>query len=189
VPTRATPAKAAFSYLLDEFDYRSHLSVRSKIDLCRVSLGAWSVILSDPSSVLAGDSSAPAPAVTARSALDEAVRILPVFFDSTMAAEGFPSPLLRVRIGEHEATFLVDSGASTHVLADWFVKAASITSSETDSTVQGSSGKSASERIVHQLQGAWSNGRSFNLDEAVVGSTRRRRSGRRFFECSRWCCC
>jgi len=34
-----------------------------------------------------------------------------VFYDSTMAAESFPSPLLHVRIGEHEATFLVDSGA------------------------------------------------------------------------------
>jgi Aspartyl protease len=133
-------------------------------------LWTCAVTLIDPSGVSAGESSAHAPALTARSTLDESVRTLPVFYDSTMTAKGFPSPFLRVRIGEHEATFLVDSGASTHVFADWFVKAAGIPSLETDSTVQGSSGKSASERTVHQLHGAWSDGRSFNLDEAVVVS-------------------
>jgi hypothetical protein len=39
VNTRKTHPVTAFGRTLGEFDYRSHLSVRSKTDLCRIFLG------------------------------------------------------------------------------------------------------------------------------------------------------
>jgi hypothetical protein len=70
----------------------------------------------------------------------------------------------------HEAIFLVDSGASTHVLADWFVKAARIPTSETGSTAQGSSGKTTRERVARALAGHWGDGQPFHLNQAAVVS-------------------
>lgn len=119
----------------------------------------------------ASDSAAGEASVSVSAQMTRATtRTLPIFYDSAMTAKGFPSPLLRVRIAGHEAMFPVDSGASTHVLADWFVRTAGIPSSETNSTVKGSGGKTAPERAVHQLHGYWSDGRSFNLNEAAVVS-------------------
>jgi hypothetical protein len=143
---------------------RARLKIAETLFLCASTVAA----LGSSTPVCAGNVPAPASAVTARSSAAKIIRTLPVFYDSAMTAQGFPSPLVRVRIAEHEAIFLVDSGASTHVLADWFVKKAGISSAETDSTAQGSSGKTTRERVVHQLEGHWGDGQSFNLNEAVV---------------------
>ena len=41
----------------------------------------------------------------------ESARSLPIFYDSALAAQGFPNPLVKARIAGHEAIFIVDSGA------------------------------------------------------------------------------
>jgi hypothetical protein len=93
---------------------------------------------------------------------------LPIFYDQALAAKGFPNPLVKARIAGHEAIFIVDTGASTHVLADWYVEVAGIPSAETDSTAQGTGGQSVATRVVSRLRGRWSDGQRFVLDEGVV---------------------
>ncbi|MFZ0551014.1 MAG: aspartyl protease family protein [Steroidobacteraceae bacterium] len=93
---------------------------------------------------------------------------MPIFYDHALAAQGFPNPLVKARIAGHEAIFIVDTGAAANVLADWYVKVARIPSAKTDSTAVGTNGKTAPERLSHRLQGHWSDGQRFNLNEAVV---------------------
>jgi hypothetical protein len=94
---------------------------------------------------------------------------LPIFYDPALAAKGFPSPLVKARIAGHEALFIIDSGASVHVLADWYAKVAEIrTGTETGSTATGSGGKTTAARTAHRLQGQWSDGQRFTLKEAIV---------------------
>jgi Aspartyl protease len=76
--------------------------------------------------------------------------------------------LVKARIAGHEAIFIIDSGASANVLADWYVEVAGISSARTDSTVEGSGGKVAPEQLAHRVQGNWSDGQRFSLNEAVV---------------------
>src|SRR5579863_9250555 len=96
----------------------------------------------------------------------KSTRSLPIFYDAMLAAQGFPSPLLRARIAGHETLFIVDSGASVHVLADWFAEVAAIpTSTTTGSTARGSGGKTTAARVAHRLHGRWSDGQRFDLNE------------------------
>ena len=95
-------------------------------------------------------------------------RSLPIFYDHALAAQGFPSPLIKARIAGHEATFIVDTGAAANVLADWYVEVAGIPSAKADSTAVGTNGKTAPERLAHRLQGHWSDGQRFDLNEALV---------------------
>lgn len=96
------------------------------------------------------------------------VASLPIFYDHALAAQGFSNPLLRGRIAGNEATFIIDTGASANVLADWFVKAAGISTSRIDSQARDNAGKAAPERLVQHLQGQWSDGQRFELKEAAV---------------------
>jgi len=94
---------------------------------------------------------------------------LPVFYDHALAAQGFPNPLVRASIAGHETLFIVDTGASASVLADWYVEVAGIpASARTDSAARGSGGKATAERLVHRLQGRWSDDQPFTLYEAIV---------------------
>jgi hypothetical protein len=94
---------------------------------------------------------------------------LPIFYDPALAAKGFPSPLVEARIAGHEALFIIDSGASVHVLADWYAKVAEIrTGTDTDSTAIGSGGKTTAARTARRLRGHWSNGQEFSLKQAIV---------------------
>ena len=98
----------------------------------------------------------------------ESARSLPIFYDSALAAQGFPNPLVKARIAGHEAIFIVDSGASVNVFADWYVDVAGIPAVRSDSAAVDNAGKTAPERLVHRLQGRWSDGQLFNLNEAIV---------------------
>lgn len=98
----------------------------------------------------------------------ETARSVPIFYDPALAAQGFPSPLVKARIAGHEAIFIVDSGASANVLADWYVKVAGIPAVSSDSTAVDNAGKAVPERLVHRLHGRWRNGQRFNLNEAIV---------------------
>jgi hypothetical protein len=95
-------------------------------------------------------------------------RPLPVFYDPGLAAQGFPSPLIKAEIGGHEALFIIDSGSSVNVLADWYAEEAEIPIRESSSTVKGSGGMETGTRSAFQLQGRWSDGRQFALKEALV---------------------
>ncbi len=93
---------------------------------------------------------------------------LPIFYNAALAAQGFPSPLIKAEIGGHEALFIIDSGASVSVLADWYAEMAGIPTSTTGSTAKGSGGKDTDTRAAHQLQGHWGGGQPFALKEALV---------------------
>jgi len=108
-------------------------------------------------------------AATARSSAPSSPQSLPIFYDNALAAQGFPSPLVKASIAGHEALFIVDTGASANVLADWYVEAAGIpASASADSTARGSGGKTTAERLVHRLEGHWSDGQRLDLSEAIV---------------------
>jgi hypothetical protein len=98
----------------------------------------------------------------------ESARSLPIFYDPALAAQGFPNPLVKARIAGHEATFIVDTGASANVFADWYVEVAGIPAVRSDSAAIDNAGKSAPEQLVHRLQGRWSDGQRFSLNEAIV---------------------
>jgi predicted aspartyl protease len=93
---------------------------------------------------------------------------LPIFYDQALAAKGFPNPLVKARIAGHEAIFIVDTGASTNILADWYVEAAGIPSAKTDTRARGIGGQTVATRVVSHLQGRWSDGQPLSLDEAIV---------------------
>lgn len=93
---------------------------------------------------------------------------LPIFYDPALAAKGFPSPLVKARIAGHEALFIVDSGASVNVLADWYARLAEVPTTTAAGTAIGSGGKTTTVRTAHQLQGQWSDGQRFSLKEAIV---------------------
>jgi len=95
-------------------------------------------------------------------------RSLPIFYDPALAAQGFPNPLVKARIAGHEAIFIVDSGASANVFADWYVEVARIPAVRSDSAAVDNAGKTAPERLVHRLQGRWSDDQRFSLNEAIV---------------------
>jgi hypothetical protein len=93
---------------------------------------------------------------------------LPIFYDAALAAKGFPSPLVKARIAGREALFIIDSGASVNVLADWYARLAEVPTTTAAGTATGSGGKTAAVRRAHRLRGHWSNGQGFTLQEAIV---------------------
>jgi hypothetical protein len=98
----------------------------------------------------------------------ESARSLPIFYDPALAAQGFPNPLVKARMAGHEAVFIIDTGASTSVLADWYAEVAGISTARTESRAEDAAGKTAPARLVHRLQGRWSDGRRFSINEAIV---------------------
>lgn len=133
--------------------------VRAAAVSCFVAVPLAAALQGDPASVNA----------TANSDAPKSMQSLPIFYDPALAAQGFPSPLVKVRIAGHEALFIVDSGASVHVLADWYAEDAKIPSSATTgSRATGSGGQTSAARVAHRLQGQWSDGQSFDLMEAMV---------------------
>jgi predicted aspartyl protease len=93
---------------------------------------------------------------------------LPLRYETTMIALGFPSPLLRATVRGQPVWFIVDTGASVHTLASWLVSAAHLESRQTTATATGSTGVEKSVRMVAneiiQLDG----GRDLTLREAIV---------------------
>jgi hypothetical protein len=93
---------------------------------------------------------------------------IPLNYDATFVGRGFPSPIVEVTIHGQSARFLVDTGASVHALAAWFVKSAGIKAELAASTVRGSTGNETPVRVVRQLDGKLENEHRLHLDEAVV---------------------
>lgn len=116
---------------------------------------------------MAQESARASSAATASPYAPTATASLPVFYDRALAAQGFPNPLVKARIAGHEGIFIVDTGGA-NVLAKWYADAAGIPSVSTGSLANDMSGKTATERLAHRVQGHWSDGQRFTLNEAVV---------------------
>jgi len=52
--------------------------------------------------------------------------VIPLYYDSELAKQGFPSPLVHLKIGDHEAAFIIDTGASVSTFAASFAQEADI---------------------------------------------------------------
>jgi hypothetical protein len=90
---------------------------------------------------------------------------LPIFYDAALAANGFPNPFVKAQMRGHKAIFILDTGSSRNFLADWYVKVAKIpTSAMTNSKINGS----VVPRLAHRIQGRWSDGQRFSLNETMV---------------------
>lgn len=76
--------------------------------------------------------------------------------------------MVKARIAGHEAMFIIDSGASVNVLADWYARLAEIPTTTATGTATGSGGKTAAVQTARRLRGHWSNGQGFTLKEAIV---------------------
>ena len=74
-----------------------------------------------------------------------------LFYDEQLVREGFPSPALRVTVGEITAWLLVDTGASVHTLASWFVRDAGIPSSASTITASDSAGHEVTMRVARDI--------------------------------------
>jgi len=77
---------------------------------------------------------------------------VPLHYDVSLIDRGFPSPVVRVKLpGQPPAQFLIDTGASMHTLASWFVDAAHAQAEPVAGSARGSTGHEASIRIVRRL--------------------------------------
>src|SRR6478736_4670165 len=78
---------------------------------------------------------------------------IPLHYDAALVAQGFPSPVMRVNIaGQPPAQFLIDTGASVHTLASWFVKEANLQASAAQGIARGSTGEETGVRVVRPVE-------------------------------------
>lgn len=88
-------------------------------------------------------------------------------YDTALSAAGFPSPVLDVVVNGRRAVLLVDTGASVHTLAKWFVDAAKLTPQPTDHTVTGSTGAVTRVDVVANVEARLVDGRLV-IPQAIV---------------------
>ncbi len=94
--------------------------------------------------------------------------VLTLRYDPTLTAAGFPSPVVDVTINGQQALLLVDTGASVHTWANWFVAAARLPSRSYERTVSGSTGSDAPVRIVEPTDVATRSGPHLQVAEGVA---------------------
>jgi Aspartyl protease len=91
-----------------------------------------------------------------------------IVYDGRLASEGYPSPALRVTVGETSAWLLIDTGAGVHTLASWFVRDAGIQGSASTVAAQDSTGREVSMRVVHDIRLKLGSGPALVIPEAAV---------------------
>ena len=91
-----------------------------------------------------------------------------LFYDEQLIREGFPSPALRVTVGEITAWLLVDTGASVHTLASWFVHDSGIQGSSSTITASDSTGREVSMGIARDIRLRIDGAPSLTIPEAAV---------------------
>jgi aspartyl protease len=101
-------------------------------------------------------------------AIDSPGRAIALHYDTTLAAAGFPNPLLRVTIGTRRVWFIIDTGAGVHTMAAWLVNAAGLTTRQSSATVTGSTGAEQRVRALGPVRGRLDDGRTLSIPEAVV---------------------
>src|SRR3954469_13300256 len=89
-------------------------------------------------------------------------------YDPTLAAAGFPSPLLRVTIGGRRVWFIIDTGAGVHTIASWLVNAAGLTTRQSKAVVTGSTGAEQPVRSIAPVRGRLDDGRTLSIGEGIV---------------------
>jgi predicted aspartyl protease len=94
--------------------------------------------------------------------------VIDLSYNADLAAQGFPSPLLRATVNGQVVWFLMDTGASVHTLATWFVTAAHLATHASDMTLVGSTGASAKARETGTFQLQMRDGTPFAIHDAVV---------------------
>src|ERR1700681_1118609 len=67
-----------------------------------------------------------------------AADVVPLRYEKSMIALGFPSPLLRATVRGQPVWFIVDTGASVNTLASWLVSAVHLEPWQTTATATGS---------------------------------------------------
>lgn len=136
---------------------------KSAIIRCMCAAAVPLVMTAPPASAQEGGGSTSSASTHSHAPND--VQWLPIFYDPALAANGFPNPFVKARIAGHDAIFIVDTGATRNVLADWYTKAANLsTSAMKDSKVNGS----VVPRMVHHVHGRWSGGQRFTLTGTMV---------------------
>jgi hypothetical protein len=93
---------------------------------------------------------------------------LPLHFDKTMIARGFPSPLLRATVRGQTVWFIVDTGASVNTFASWLVSATHLEARQTTATATGSTGGGKPVRVLANQMVELEGGRHLTLREAIV---------------------
>jgi hypothetical protein len=105
------------------------------------------------------------PAAAPRS---NAADMVPLRYQPTLIALGFPSPLLRATVRGQPVWFIVDTGASVNTLASWLVSAAHLEARQTTATATGSTGVEKSVRVVANEMIRLDGGRDLTLRKAIV---------------------
>ena len=101
-------------------------------------------------------------------ATDRAGRTIALQYDTTLAAAGFPSPLLRVTIGGRRVWFIIDTGAGVHTIASWLVDAAGLATRESTAAVTGSTGAEQRVRSIAPVRGRLDEGATLPMAEGIV---------------------
>ena len=97
-------------------------------------------------------------------------RRIPLVYDAQLAAADFPSPAVRMRVGDTTAWFLVDTGAGVHLLASWFAERAGLRIDETlasQATAVDSTGRRLGVRGVRDVEGVLDDGGPLRLPLAM----------------------
>jgi predicted aspartyl protease len=97
-----------------------------------------------------------------------AADLVPLRYEPSMIALGFPSPLLRATVRGQPVWFIVDTGASVNTLASWLVSAAHLEARQTTATATGSTGVEKSVRVVANEMIRLDGGRDLTLRKAIV---------------------
>lgn len=75
---------------------------------------------------------------------------------------------MALTVGGAQALFLVDTGASVHTFARWFVDASELRPETTDRTTIGSTGHESRVELVSNIASTLENGRRFVISQAIV---------------------
>lgn len=102
------------------------------------------------------------------SAPQAAERVLTLQYSADLAAIGFPNPILRATVNGQSIAFLIDTGASVHTVAKWFVTAAHLRSTAAGSTLRGSTGAIAQARDAAPFQVTTRDGNALDVRGAAV---------------------
>jgi Aspartyl protease len=93
---------------------------------------------------------------------------IPLHYDSELVKQGFPSPLVILRIGDHEAAFIIDTGASVNTFAAWFAEEAGVSIRDSTATAMGSTGASSKLRTASPFSAISENGLPIPIQQAIV---------------------
>jgi hypothetical protein len=97
-----------------------------------------------------------------------AEHVIPLSFNSELAAQGFPSPLLRATVNGQVVWFLVDTGASLPTLATWFVAAVHFPTRPSKLMLVGATGATTRAKDVGPFSIQTRDGTPFAIPGAVV---------------------